>query len=64
MYISAKSHPIWFNSHEEMWIFVRSVISPFHPSFVYIHLHKPVVLKLRPAELVNPARETLLLFLF
>ena len=28
---------------EEIWIFVfRYVISPFHPSFVYIHLHKPL----------------------
>ena len=28
-----KPHLIWFGSHEEIGIFVRYVISPFHPSF-------------------------------
>ena len=30
---------MWFISHEEIWIFVRYVISPFHPSFVYIYIY-------------------------
>ena len=28
-----KPHPIWFSSREEIRIYVRHVISPFHPSF-------------------------------
>ena len=28
-----KPHPIWFISYKEIGIFVRHVISPFHPSF-------------------------------
>ena len=28
-----KPHPIWFNSHKEIRICVRQIISPFHPKF-------------------------------
>ena len=37
LHFGKKPHPIWFSSqtsHEKNWIFVRYVISPFHPSFV------------------------------
>ena len=40
LYFALKNkHQIWFTSHEGMGIFVRYVISPFHPSFESKHLH-------------------------
>ena len=33
IYISRKLPLIWFSSHEEIEIFVRYVMRPFHPSF-------------------------------
>ena len=32
-YETKTNYPIWFSSHEEIGIFVRYVISPFHPTF-------------------------------